>query len=148
MIRAVSKASLDTPEALRRFSSNALFPFIAQLFHVLVSVDALPDLSAQAIKFQKCYAAVQRRCRSSIFYYPLRFEYLFNSVSSPAAALGGWIEPWTISALDSCLPYRSLFASSSGRSVAPSNEIPANNPRAREYVRSWPRISTSVAPEA
>lgn len=52
MIRAVSKASLDTPEALRRFSSNALFPFIAQLFHVLVSVDALPDLSAQAIKFQ------------------------------------------------------------------------------------------------
>jgi hypothetical protein len=48
----VSKASLGTPEALRRLSSNALFPFIAQLFHILVSAEALPDLSALAIKFQ------------------------------------------------------------------------------------------------
>jgi hypothetical protein len=43
------KGKTDTPEALRRFSSNALFPLIA-VFQVLVSVDALPDFSAHAVK--------------------------------------------------------------------------------------------------
>ena len=74
MTGAVSKASLDTPEALRRFSSNALFTFIAQLFHVLVSVDALRDLSAQAIKFQNAVPAAQPRRHS-----------LVQSGTSPAA---------------------------------------------------------------
>lgn len=42
-------------------------------------------------------------------------------------------------------PYTFSFAPLSGRRVDPSNEIPANSPREREYERISARIATSVA---
>ena len=43
---------LILPEGRRRVSSNPLLPFIAQLSYVLVSVNALPNLFAQAVKLK------------------------------------------------------------------------------------------------
>src|SRR5437879_656162 len=43
---------LILPEGRRRVSSNPLFPFIAQLPYVLLWIDSLPDLFAQAMKFK------------------------------------------------------------------------------------------------
>ena len=40
----------------------------------------------------------------------------------------------TISFAETFLPYKRSLASPSGRSVEPSSETPANNPRAREFV--------------
>ena len=40
------------PEGRRRVSSNPLFPFIAQFSYILVSVNDLPNLFAQAMKFK------------------------------------------------------------------------------------------------
>jgi hypothetical protein len=42
-------------------------PFIAQLFHVLVRIDDLPDLFAQAMKVPECYAAVHCLRRSRVW---------------------------------------------------------------------------------
>ena len=61
-------------------------------------------------------------------------ECLLSAAISPEAAAGSFALP-TMAWFDIFLPYMSLFASSSGRSVAPCNETPANNPRVREYVR-------------
>ena len=70
-------------------------------------------------------------------HYPLalRLECRFNSAINLAAVGGAVTFPSTISLFDIGLPYMSLFASSSGRIVAPSSEMPANSPRDREYVR-------------
>src|SRR5437870_5781572 len=43
---------LILPEGRRRVSSNPLLPFIAQFSYILVSVNALPDLFAQAVKLK------------------------------------------------------------------------------------------------
>src|SRR5258707_3448 len=50
----------------------------------------------------------------------------------------------TIARLVMDSPYRSLFESSSGRSVAPSSEIPAKTPRARDQLRISACICASV----
>ena len=62
----------------------------------------------------------------------LRLEYLFSSASSLDAAAGGRVSLMTRSLLEMVFPYKSLFHSSSWRSVAPSSDKPAKSPRARE----------------
>ena len=58
----------------------------------------------------------------------------FCSVASNSLVLAGTGTAFlnTMSCALTSLPYRFLLAPLSGRSVEPSREIPANNPRARE----------------
>src|SRR3974377_149833 len=65
-------------------------------------------------------------------------------------ALGGALTApsITISFASIFLPYRSLFASSSGRRVEPSRETPAKAPRALEYDKISAFIAASVSAEA
>jgi hypothetical protein len=62
----------------------------------------------------------------------LRLEYLLSSASSLDAAAGGRVSLMTRSLLEMVFPYKSLFHSSSWRSVAPSSDMPTKSPRARE----------------
>ena len=57
----------------------------------------------------------------------LRLEYLSSTASNLAAAGGGGVSPITICLLVSAEAYSSLFQSSSGRSVAPCSDMPANS---------------------
>ncbi len=71
-------------------------------------------------------------------------EYRFKAAISGLAALGLLTSPSSISWLDKSRPYRSRFASPSGRKVAPSNDKPANNPRDRDQDKISARNKTSV----
>ena len=60
-------------------------------------------------------------------------ESRFSACSNFPAAAGVLKSPVRISRFVAFRPYSSLFVSSSGRSVAPVGEMPANTPREREY---------------
>ena len=73
-----------------------------------------------AIKRRRQPGVVQAHQTAAIYYLlVLRLEYLFKSAINLAAVGGGLTFPSTTSWFDIGLPYMSLFASSSGRSVAP-----------------------------
>src|SRR6516225_3974646 len=73
-----------------------------------------------------------------------------SKVESRVEALGGalTVPCRTISFASIFLPYRSLFASLSGRRVDPSRETPANAPLAREYDKISAFMAASVSAEA
>src|ERR1700674_4650593 len=76
-------------------------------------------------------------------------DFLSRVERSSFADAGAWIALlMTMSlALPPC-PYSLPLPSPSGRSVEPSRETPANNPREREYERTSARNVTSVAAAA
>src|SRR5271169_1500140 len=76
-------------------------------------------------------------------------DFLSSTDNNSLAEGGGGTTPLdTISFAFNSFPYRLLLASLSGRRVEPASEIPANNPRAREYDRISARRVTSVSAEA
>ncbi len=72
-------------------------------------------------------------------------DFLSRVETSNFAVAGAWILLLiTMSCAVTPFPYSLSLPSLSGRSVEPSREIPANNPREREYDRISARMVTSV----
>ena len=93
---------------------------------------------------------VPRHCTDES-YLPDLFlgDFLLRVETSNLADAGAWILLLiTMSCALTPLPYSLRLPSLSGRRVEPSREIPANNPREREYDSTSARIVTSVAAAA
>ena len=142
IIRSSTEIELRTRRSrASRYSIMPLFVSPSEKFwksQVPLHVLGIPRRTSRSVFSWRCSTAI---CRSTSFrpragsnYF--RLEYLFRADTFQSAIslaeAGGGVLPITMSRLDIALPYSSLFQSSSGRSVAPCSEMPANSPRDRE----------------